>query len=287
MKFFHKSVLYKEALDALDVRQGETYVDATLAGGGHTEGILKAGGKVIGIDLDPEALSFVKDKLSSDRLILEEGNFSQIDKILEKHAVSQVAGVLFDLGVSSHQLDTRQRGFGFKNAAPLDMRMSPKLSVTAADLINGLNEGELYELFTKLGEEHYARRIARAVVAYRSEQKIEQTDQLATLVEKVMVGSHATKVHPATRIFLALRIAVNDELNNLKEALPKATERLKKGGRLVVISFHSLEDRIVKDFIKANANLKDLTKKPVVPTEREIKENPRARSAKLRVAERM
>jgi len=287
MKFFHKSVLYKEALDALDVRQGETYVDATLAGGGHTEGILKAGGKVIGIDLDPEALSFVKDKLSSDRLILEEGNFSQIDKILEKHAVSQVAGVLFDLGVSSHQLDTRQRGFGFKNATPLDMRMSPKLSVTAADLINGLNEGELYELFTKLGEEHYARRIARAVVAYRSEQKIEQTDQLATLVEKVMVGSHATKVHPATRIFLALRIAVNDELNNLKEALPKATERLKKGGRLVVISFHSLEDRIVKDFIKANANLKDLTKKPVVPTEREIKENPRARSAKLRVAERM
>ena len=283
---FHRSVLYQEVLDGLNVKAGETYVDTTLGGGGHAEGILKLGGRVIGIDTDPEAITHVKEHLKSSSLILEQGNFVEIDKILSRNNISEVSGVLFDLGVSSFQLDSPRRGFSFKYEAPLDMRMSPNLKVAAVDLVNGLNEGELYELFSRFGEERYARRIARAIVRSRLEEKIERTDQLARVVE-ASVGRRTTKVHPATRVFLALRIAVNSELDNLKEALPKASGLLKSRGRLVIISFHSLEDRIVKDFIKDNLELVGINKKPIVPTEREVLDNPRARSAKLRVAEKL
>ncbi len=283
---FHSSVLYQEVLDGLNIKPGETYVDTTLGGGGHAEGILKLGGRVIGIDTDPEAITHVKEHLKSSSLILEQGNFVEIDKILSRNNISEVSGVLFDLGVSSFQLDSPRRGFSFKYEASLDMRMSPNLKVAAVDLVNGLNEGELYELFSRFGEERYARRIARAIVRSRLEEKIKRTDQLARVVE-ASVGRRTTKVHPATRVFLALRIAVNSELDNLKEALPKASGLLKSKGRLVIISFHSLEDRIVKNFIKDNLELVGINKKPIVPTEREVSDNPRARSAKLRVAEKL
>jgi 16S rRNA (cytosine1402-N4)-methyltransferase len=283
---FHRSVLYQEVLDGLDVEAGQTYVDATLGGGGHAEGILKLGGRVVGIDIDPEAVNHVKEHLKSNSLILEQGNFVEIDKILRRNNISEVSGVIFDLGVSSFQLDSPRRGFGFKHKAPLDMRMSPNLKVTAADLVNGLNEGELYELFSRNGEERYARRIARAIVRSRFEEKIETTDQLAKVIE-ASIGGRPTKVHPATRVFLALRIAVNNELDNLKRALPKAASLLKRGGRLVVISFHSLEDRKVKSFIRENLELGEINKKPIIPTDKEVSENPRSRSAKLRVAEKL
>ena len=283
---FHRSVLYQEVLDGLNVKAGEIYVDATLGGGGHTEGILKLGGRVVGIDIDLESISYVKAHLKSDSLHLDQGNFVEIDSILSRSKISEVSGVLFDLGVSSFQLDSPRKGFGFKHKAPLDMRMTRNLKVTAADLVNGLNEGELYELFSRLGEERYARRIARAIVRSRFEEKIESTDQLAKIVEAV-VGGKTTKIHPATRVFLALRIAVNNELENLKEVLPKTVRLLKSRGRLVVISFHSLEDRVVKKFIKESSDLVEITKKPIIPTNKEVSENPRARSAKLRVAEKL
>src|SRR3989304_4083524 len=171
MSIFHESVLYKEVLEGLNVKPGEIYVDATLGGGGHAKGILDLGGKVIGIDTDPDAIRFVKKNIKSKDLSLEPGNFAQLPAILKRHNISQVSGVLLDLGASGYQLDTAERGFSFRSRAPLDMRMSPQIKVTAADLINGLNEGELYELFTKYGEERNGRRIARAIVRSRQEKK--------------------------------------------------------------------------------------------------------------------
>lgn len=286
MRSFHKSVLLKEALDALNIKSGELYVDATLGGGGHTKGIIERGGRVIGVDVDPDALQRVSQEFKSDRLIIERGNFSDIDGIVKRHTLDKVSGVLFDLGVSSYQLDSPDRGFGFKHSAELDMRMDPNLKIKASDLINGLNEGELYELFTRYGEERNARRIARAIVQSRQSEKIERTDQLAQIVEGSAKGA-SWKTHPATRVFLALRIVVNNELNNLKVGLPKAGGVLKKEGRLVVISFHSLEDRIVKDFIKERKDLEAVNKKPILPALSEISDNPRARSAKMRVAKKL
>ena len=283
MRNFHESVLLKEAVDALNIKPGELYVDATLGGGGHTAEIIQRGGKVIGIDVDPFALKYVEREIKSDNLILEQGNFLEVDEIIRRHTLEKVAGILFDLGVSSFQLDSPERGFGFRHSAELDMRMDPTLTIKATDLINGLNEGELYELFTKYGEERNARRIARAIVRSRQEKKIERTDQLALIVES-SVGRSSFKIHPATRVFLALRIAVNSELNNLKEVLPKAGNNLRKDGRLVVISFHSLEDKIVKDFIKKSLELEEVNKKPILPTHDEIDRNPRSRSAKMRIA---
>ena len=286
MSIFHESVLYKEVLEGLKVKPGETYVDATLGGGGHAKGILDLGGKVIGIDTAPDAISFVKKNIKSKDLSLEPGNFTDLPAILKKHNISQVSGVVFDLGVSSYQFSKEERGFSFRAKAPLDMRMGPKQTVTAADLVNGLNEGELYELFTKYGEERNARRIARAIVVSRSKEKIEDTYQLASVVES-SVGRGTSKIHPATRVFLALRIAVNDELNNLRKVLPKVERLLRYKGRLAVISFHSLEDRIVKNFFKESKQLLEVNKKPIVPTREELEKNPRARSAKLRVAEKV
>lgn len=285
MSIFHESALLHEVVEALDIKSGETYVDATLGGGGHTRGILGRGGKVIGVDLDEEALNFVRSTIKSEDLVLMQGNFVNLDQILEKQGIKEVSGIVFDLGVSSHQLDSSERGFSFRKNSPLDMRMSLDIKVTAGDLVNGLNEGELYELFTKYGEERNARRISRAVVRSRFEEEITTTKNLAGIIERVV--GNKEKIHPATRVFLALRIAVNDELNNLEKVLPKAASLLKKNGRLVVISFHSLEDRLVKNFIRNESSLTGVNKKPIVPKEEEIKRNSRVRSAKLRIAEKI
>lgn len=268
----------------MKVKQGEKYIDATVGGGGHAVEILKRGGKVLGLDVDPEAIEQVKRILN---IILVRGNFAHLQEIAQECGFDCVAGILFDLGVSSHQLLTTERGFSFTSDAPLDMRMDPDLEVTAADLVNGLRKEELYELFYKLGEERFAWTIARAIVRARSLRSIKTCKELAG----VIVGAKSNqkrfeRIHPATRCFQALRIAVNDELNNLKAVLPQAVNLLKPGGRLVVISFHSLEDRIVKNFFKERADLQTLTKKPIRPSSAEVEINPRSRSAKMRVGEK-
>lgn len=300
MNNFHIPVLLQETIDYLNIQKDHKYIDATLGGGGHGIEILKKGGVLLGIDVDQDALEFVKRNwklearkwnIKEENLILVNGNFRNIDKIarLAKQAhlnkFDKVSGILFDLGVSSYQLEKRERGFSFRNEGPLDMRMSKDLAVTAKDLINGLTEGELYELFSKLGEEHRALAISRAIVRTRRIKPIETTKELSQVVENVY-GRVKHNIHPATKVFQALRIAVNDELNALKEALEKAVGLLENGGNLAVISFHSLEDRIVKnsflEFEKMNLG-KIITKKPQISKADEIKRNIRARSAKLRV----
>ncbi len=293
---YHKSVLFSEVLEALNIIPNETYLDCTLGGGGHTEGILKFAGKVIALDIDEDAIENARKKFdlvetdgvwvapgSSLKIIKE--NFQNLDVALSQVGVEKVGGVLFDLGVSSYMFDTPERGFSFAKVGPLDMRMDQSLTVKASDLINGLNEGELYELFSRLGEVSNARPIARNIVRSRLERRIETTEDLAKIVKEVSKNWKGD-IDPATKVFMALRIAVNDELNALKVALPKAVKQMKLGARLVVLSFHSLEDRIVKEFIRDSQELKSLTEKPVVPSETELSENRRSRSVKMRVAER-
>jgi 16S rRNA (cytosine1402-N4)-methyltransferase len=282
MEGYHNSVLLREAIEALDIKKGEWFLDLTLGDGGHSDEILRQGGKVVGIDVDPQALKRAKERLNDAVLI--QGNFRDIDNLLDQQtdtAKINFAGAIFDLGVSSLQLETPQRGFSFAKEGPLDMRMDPTLGVLASDLLNVLTEKELYELFKNLGEEKHSRLVARALVRAG---KITTTTELAKCIEKV-VGSRE-RIHPATKVFQALRIVVNDELGALKEGLEKVSEKVQKNGRIVVISFHSLEDRIVKNVFKQwqFAGLGEiLTKKPIVPKDCEIAENPRARSAKMRV----
>lgn len=294
MSDYHIPVLLDEAIDFLNVSPGYWYIDCNLGGGGHTEEILIKGGYVLGIDLDKDAIIEVsqklKDYIADKRLILCQSNFSKIDEVINNLKLEKIKGVLFDLGVSSHQLEMGERGFSINYDAPLDMRMDNRGSVKAVDLVNALHEGELTELLTKLGEEGFARKIAKAIVTYRGRKVIETTNELAQIIASVKPRSFKEKIHPATKTFQALRIAVNDELNSLREALPKAFEALSPGGRLVVISFHSLEDRIVKttfqDLVKEKgATL--LTKKPFTPSGKELVENPRSRSAKMRVIEKV
>lgn len=286
---YHTSVLLQEAVNSLNVAKEKRFIDATLGGAGHTKEILQKGGIVLGIDQDEDALNFVSEEIKNSNLVVALGNFKDIDTIAKENDFSQVDGILFDLGVSSHQFDTGERGFSFQKVANLDMRMGTGLSVKAADLVNGLTKGELIELFIKLGEESFAKRIAEEIVKARAVRPIETTTELAQIAIKgYPKGFH--KIHPATKIFQALRIAVNDELNSLKIALPKAVDLLKKNGRLSVISFHSLEDRIVKEFLNECEEKKlgiVVTNKPIVPTKEEIVANPRSRSAKLRVFERI
>jgi len=290
---FHRPVLKNEVIDALNVKADCWFVDCNIGGGGHTREILKKGGKVIGIDLDFEAIEKVKlelmPELNSGRLLLFQSNFSHLQEILAEAKVNEVSGVLFDLGVSSHQLEKAERGFSFNLDAPLDMRMDQSQGASARDLINGLAENELTFLFTKLGEERFARVIARRIVEERKKGLITTTHQLAKIIISARKPSKFEKVHPATRVFQALRIAVNDELNSLREALPPSFSSLEKGGRLVVISFHSLEDRIVKNYfrdLEADGLAKSLFKKPLGPSEEEVENNPRSRSAKLRAVEK-
>lgn len=282
---YHTSVLLQEVLNNLDVTPGKKYIDATLGGGGHTRAILERGGHVLGIDVDQEALDFVADTVShKDQLVTARGNFREIADIAREKGFIKVHGILFDIGVSSHHLDAPERGFSFQDG-PLDMRMDQRLQVTAADLVNGLSNQELQELFVRLGEERYARSIAKHIVTYRQEKLITTTGELVDIIRQ-SVPNLKTKVHPATRVFQALRIAVNDELHALRDALPKAVDLLESEGRLAVISFHSLEDRIVKHAFKSFEEQGKgivLTKKPVEAGEDELAVNRRSRSAKLRV----
>ncbi len=277
-EIFHTPVLLQEVIEGLNVKAGKKYIDATLGGGGHGLEIVKRGGIVLGIDVDQEAIDFVKLRIEIGKdLILAQGNFRDLAEIAHKHGFDRVAGIIFDLGVSSHQLNKAERGFSFQKDAPLDMRMDKALSVTAADLVNGLYKNELIYIFEKFAGEEMARLIANAIDRARLIKRIETTGQLAAIIEQVK--RRRGKVHPATKVFQALRIAVNDELVSLEKALVQGADLLEKDGRMAVISFHSLEDRIVKEFFKG----RQLTKKPITPLEKEVRVNARARSAKLRI----
>lgn len=289
MSDFHTPVLLKEVIDNLKIKQCSQYIDATVGGGGHAAAILKLKGKILGIDYDPEAIKASRKRFASacpnTFWRLAPGNFKNLKQIAEDSGFNRVDGILFDLGVSSYQLETARRGFSFNREGPLDMRMDPGLMVTAADLVNGLNKGELEKLFEKFSDEPRAAAIAEAIVRARKLKPIETGKQLANIVG----AKRSNRLHPATRVFQALRMAVNDELNNLNQALPQAVGLLKSGGRLAVISFHSGEDRIVKNFLKdqkTKRSLMIINKKPIQATAAEIATNPRSRSAKLRVAQK-
>lgn len=301
----HIPVLLKEVLYFLNARSGRRFIDATVGGSGHTKAILKSGGEVLGIDTSPYALRLAGEELKKEKGVsLVQGNFADIGGIAKQEGFGKVDGILFDLGVASFQLDNPSLGLSFRTEGTLDMRIDPSLGIQASDLVNALPERELYELFSQVGQEKHALEIARAIVSARSIAPFKTTRNLRQVVEEVYgrrekVKGPSTmrygagkrqKIHPATKVFMALRIAVNLEFENLKSALPQAVELLRPGGRLAVISFHSGEDRIVKYFLKEaekKGTAKILTKKPVIPSETEVQENPRARSAKMRVAEKI
>jgi 16S rRNA (cytosine1402-N4)-methyltransferase len=295
-----------EVLQALSVQPGGRYIDATLGEGGHSTSILSAadpGGQVLGLDADPEAVSVATERLADagETFLALNVNFRDIRATALRYEFVPVHGVLFDLGVSSLQLDREARGFSFRRADPLDMRFDFDQQLTAADIVNDYAESELADVIFHLGEDRAARRIARAIVRNRP---ITTSLELADLIEKVN-PRRGSRIHPATRTFQAIRIAVNDELSALETALEQAVSLLGQGGRLAVISYHSLEDRIVKNFIRKQASdcicppgtpvcvcdhlatVKIITRRPIVPTDAEIETNSRARSAKLRVAERI
>ncbi|WP_322493594.1 16S rRNA (cytosine(1402)-N(4))-methyltransferase RsmH [Chloroflexus sp.] len=296
--FQHTPVLLAEVVAALAPRPGGRYLDATVGGGGHALAVLQAaqpGGVLLGIDADPAALAATAERLAEAGLgqqaVLRHGSFADLAALAAEAGFTAVEGILFDLGVSSYQLDTPERGFSFAADGPLDMRLDPTQGPTAADLVNHLSERELAGIIFQYGEEHAARRIARAIVERRRSQPFQSTADLAAVVARAVGGRHG-RIHPATRAFQALRIAVNHELDRLAAALPQAVALLALGGTLAVISFHSLEDRIVKQFLRAEAageapRLAIITKKPVVASAAEVAANPRARSAKLRVAVRI
>ena len=302
----HQPVLYKEIIHALQPKRGGRYVDGTLGAGGHARGILEASapdGQLLGLDVDPQALALARKNLApyEKRIHLVQASYTSLSTQLSQLQWDAVNGVVLDLGASSMQFDTPERGFSFLQDAPLDMRFGPHVSRTAADLVNELSERELADLIYQYGEEWNSRKIARAIVKARP---IHTTRELVAVIESVS-PRHGDRVHPATRTFQALRIAVNEELTSIKEVLPEAVTVLRSGGRLAVISFHSLEDRIVKDFFREqskdlvnppyeriykeerNASLKEVNRKPIMPSEDEIRKNPRARSAKLRIAEKI
>jgi 16S rRNA (cytosine1402-N4)-methyltransferase len=294
---YHTSVMLEEVVSHLQPRAGGLYVDATVGGGGHTEALLRASapdGRVIGLDWDDEAIAASRERLRGwgDRVELVAADFGQLQDVLTAAGVAGVDGVIFDLGVSSRQLDEPSRGFSFLRDGPLDMRMSLQTGTTARELLATASAEELVRIFAEYGEEHRARAIARRIVAERDRQPLETTSQLARLVERVSGPQRGRRIHPATRVFQALRIAVNRELEQLERGVAAAVAVLKPGGRVAVISFHSLEDRIVKWFFRGEAGketptLRIVTRKPVVPGDEEMNANPRARSAKLRVAEKI
>ncbi len=291
MEGYHKSVLLKEVIEVLQVKVGDWYLDLTLGDGGHSLEILKHGGKVIGVDVDPEALKRTKERLGQfeflGNVLLIQGNFRDIKNLIQQTELKdqKFAGAILDLGVSSLQLETPKRGFSFGKLGPLDMRMDPSLQIQALDFVNNLSRKELYELFDKLGEEKYSWRLASALVRAREVEPLRTTEELAEIIIGV-VGLVREKIHPATRVFQALRMAVNDELGALQEGLREVKDLIKNDGRIIVISFHSLEDRVVKSTFReweAAGVGKVLAKKPVVPNEEELRVNVRSRSAKMRV----
>ena len=286
----HVSVLLEPALEFLAIRPDGIYVDATFGAGGHTRAMLErisGTGRVIALDSDPTAVERAR-ALDSSHLIFASANFRRLADVLDELGVAQVDGVLFDLGVSSMQFDEAYRGFSLSKDGPLDMRMNPHAGKSAYEVLATARERELADIFFEYGEERSARRIARSIVERRSIGALPTT---TTDFAKLVAGAvhrpgHRERIHPATRVFQALRIAVNDELDALRDGLDSAVGRLRGAGRVVAISFHSLEDRIVKRKFREDSRLNVLTKKPVTPDEGECEENPRARSAKMRAAER-
>ncbi len=277
------------ALEYLAIRPDGIYVDATFGAGGHSRAILQRleMGRLIALDADPHAAALAR-QIADPRFSFAQANFRQLDRALDHCSVGSIDGILFDLGVSSMQLDDPQRGFSIGTPAPLDMRMDPQVGRSAYEILATASEGELADIFFLYGEERSARRIARAIVVRRTSGRLPNTAaEFAQLVAGVVHRpGRRERIHPATRVFQALRIAANDELDALREGLGSAIGRLRTAGRIVAISFHSLEDRIVKRGFRDDARLDVLTKRPVLPDEREIAENRRARSAKLRSAQR-
>lgn len=305
MNSYHEPVLLQETMAALRVGPGKRFVDATLGGGGHARAMLRAGAEVVGLDQDEDALKEAERWRESvdeeERLVLLQSNFRRLGSLFETIGCGKFDGILFDLGVSSFQLDEASRGFSFQQDGPLDMRMDHAGPLTAADLVNHYPEERLVEVFSELGEEKHARRIARAIVRMRERAPLERTLELARLVESAVPGRG--RRHPATRVFQALRMEVNDELGSLREALAAAIHWIKPGGRLAVITFHSLEDRLVKTFLRQHSErwlnrpewpeprlnpdfcLDLCPRKGIKPSAEEVTRNPRARSALLRVAQ--
>ena len=301
---FHIPVLTKEILSYLDLKKGGVYIDCTLGGGGHSKAILEKiypQGLLIGIDQDIEAIETAKEELKSytDNIKLVKGNFKNLEGILTDLKIKTVSGIIFDLGVSFHQLKEKERGFSFKGDSHLDMRMDLTQEFNADTLINSYSEKDLAEIFEKYGEERFSKRIARLIITERKKKAITTTKQLSDLVIRSLPRTkkrHTWRIHPATRIFQAIRIEVNQELKVLEKGLNQAIRVLENKGRMCVISYHSLEDRIVKHLFKevervgkdqGDYGLKIITKKPIRPSSEEIRENPKARSAKLRVAEKI
>jgi 16S rRNA (cytosine1402-N4)-methyltransferase len=287
----HTPVLKDEVVEGLRIEPENKYIDATLGGGGHAMEILEKGGLVLGIDQDQEAIEFVKGNLESrinnQELKLVKGNFRDVGRIARENGFEQSSGVLFDLGVSSYQLDSDKRGFSIKRDAPLDMRMDRNLEITAADIVNSYSEENLVDIFQRYGEEERAKEAAAQIVKSRKVKKIETTEDLVIVIALALKKRGI--MHPATKVFQALRIEVNSELEALKQGLKEALEVIKEKGRIEAISFHSLEDRIVKQAFD-NWEEKGLgiiiTKKPIVAQYDEVRSNPRARSAKLRIFEK-
>ena len=301
----HLPVLYQEIIHALRPHSPGRYVDGTVGAGGHARGVLEAcapDGELLGLDLDPQALALARETLApfGHRAHLAQASYTSLPQQLVQLGWEAVDGIVLDLGLSSMQLDTPERGFSFQHDAPLDMRFSPANPVNAASLVNGLDEEGLADILYRFGEESDGRCIARAIVRARP---LQTTRQLAAVIESV--SPRRGRVHPATKTFQALRIAVNEELASVAEVLPKAVATLRSGGRLAVISFHSLEDRIVKDYLREQSRdlvnppytpiyaqerkaiLKEIARKPINASSEEIEKNPRARSAKLRIAEKL
>jgi 16S rRNA (cytosine1402-N4)-methyltransferase len=302
---YHRPVLESEVVELLAPKPGSLVLDATLGGGGHTEAILKTGADVLALDQDPDAIAYAADRLSEfgGRVTLRQANFREATRVLDELGIAQIGGALLDVGVSSRQLENAERGFSVMRNGPLDMRMDPRRELTAAEVVNSYSEEELTRIFREYGEEPAARRIASHLVKWRKSTPFTETMQLAKAVEKV-VWRHGRR-HPATQVFQALRMEVNDELGALEQGLRGLTSRLESGARVAVITFHSLEDRIVKNFFrdlsrewldqpnwpepKRNPEfaLRLITPKPIDPSETEQRLNPRSRSAKLRVAEKI
>lgn len=309
-QFAHIPVMPGEVTEGLNIKENGTYLDCTLGGGGHSELILKklTTGRLIAIDKDEEALAFAKSRLSEygDKVTFVHSDFKRADEVLDDLNIDRIDGVLMDLGVSSYQLDAAERGFSYRFDAPLDMRMDKTQFLTAFNVVNEYNELDIADILFRYGEERYARKIAANIIRYRQQQSIRTTGQLAEIVEKSYPPKERFKGgNPCKRTFQAIRIEVNGELRELDEIIGKLAERLNKGGRICVITFHSLEDRIVKrefQYLEAKCicppkqpvctcnkvqTVKIITKKPLTASEEELAVNPRAQSAKLRVAERV
>jgi len=305
---YHEPVLLQEVLEYLDPKPGQNYIDCTLGNGGHAIELAKRAGRVIGIDLDEEIILLAKERIKSEGLsniIAVHDNYRNIQKIILEQKVSPANGILLDLGLSSFELQDEKRGFSFQINSPLDMRFDKENDLLAKDIVNKLPEKELERIFREYGEERYAKQMAREIVARRREKSIETTFDLLLIIEQVYRNKPKPKIHFATKVFQALRIMVNDELGNIKSVLPQAIEALAPKGRLAVISFHSLEDRIVKELFRKEARgcicppklpictcghkprVKILTKKPIIASDEEVRANPRSRSAKMRVVEKI